>query len=686
MSPEDPAFGDRRAGRFWWLAVSLVFIGLIAYLPVLQNGFVWDDDTFLTNNPLIKAPDGLFRFWFSTQASDYWPVTSSTLWLEWRLWGMHALGYHVTNVALHLGEGVLLWSILRRLRVPGAYLAALLFIVHPVNVESVAWIAQRKNLMAMLFYLASIYFFVRRIAVGTGVPPVRAAAKSKADTDGRGRPSLPLDKWYYLSLLSFLLAMLSKGSVAPLPVVLLGIIAWRRRIDRRDLLEISPFFLISAALILINVWCQTHGWEGTIRHADGLERLLGAGGAVWFYLYKALLPIGLVFVYPQWHVAGDNGLWWLPLLGAVGLTALLWRLARPDRPLERGSLFAWLYFIVMLLPVMGFTDVYFMRYSLVADHYQHLAIIGLLALAAAAWASLDNPRVRLAVAVIAVGTLGVLTWRQCGMYLDTPTLYRVTLDRNPDCWMVYNNLGLLESAAGRPEIARRDYTRALELNPDFYEASLNLGNIELDSGRPQAAIALYEQSLRDKPDYPEGFYSIGNALHAMGRNPEAIAAYERALQLRPNYLDAENNLGIALAEIGQISEAAAHYKTALQLDPSHAETHYNFGNLLQRAGQQDAAIDEFEEAIRLRPDYPDAERNLGVALERAGRVGEAIEQFENAVRLHPDDFQARNSLGIALAATGRLAEAAEQFEAALQINPDYASAKQNLARLRALQQ
>jgi tetratricopeptide (TPR) repeat protein len=688
---------------------------LVAYLPMLRNGFVWDDDTFLTQNPLIKAPDGLLRFWFSTQPSDYWPVTSTTLWVEWRLWGMHAVGYHATNLVLHVAEGLMLWSVLRRLKVPGAYLAALLFVVHPVNVESVAWIAQRKNLMAMLFYLASIYLFIRALEVGTGGPPVRE--NGNPSEHGRaGRPSLPLDRWYWLSLLAFVLAMLSKGSVAPLPVVLLGIIAWQRRVTPRDLARLTPFFLVAAGLIGVNVWFQTHGWTGVIRHADALQRLLGAGGTVWFYLSKALLPIGLVFVYPQWEVSAGDLLWWLPLLGVVGVTGILWwkarslslspvipsaarnppvaadgipRSARNDNmakgELWRSALFAWLYFGVMLLPVMGFTDVYFMRYSLVADHYQHLAIIGLLALAAAGWARWSaEPRLKLAIAAAVVAVLAGLTWRQCGMYLDTPTLYRVTLERNPACWMVYNNQGLLEAAAGQPEQARRDFDRALQLNPHFAEANVNVGNGELAQGRPQEAIARYEQALVDRPNYPEGYYSIGKALQSIGRNAEAIAAYERALQFRPDYPDAENNLGVALADMGRFSEAVAHYQRAIQSDPAYATAHFNYGNALRSSGQTDAAIREYEEALRLQPDYPDAENNLIVTLESSHRLPEALARCEAAVRLRPGDFAAHNRFGIALAMAGKLAEAEEQFQTALQIKPDAADAQQFLARVRAM--
>jgi protein O-mannosyl-transferase len=653
-SPPSTSPLDRRG----WLAGLLVLVGVVAYLPMLRNGFVWDDDTFLTKNVLIKAPDGLWRFWFSTQPSDYWPVTSTTLWVEWRLWGMHAVGYHVTNLILHVAEGLMLWSVLRRLKVPGAYLAALLFVVHPVNVESVAWIAQRKNLMAMLFYLASSLCFLKTdLASPTATPGSR--------------------KWYWLSLLTFILALLSKGSVAPLPVVFLGIIAWRRRVTLRDVLSLAPFFLVAVVLIGVNIWFQTHGSGEVVRQANGLERLLGAGAVVWFYLSKALLPVDLTFVYPQWHISAANLFWWLPLLGAIAVTGILWwkgcspsslpvipsgarnpplapdeipRSARNDKG-WRSVLFAWLYFGVMLLPVMGFTDVYFMRYSLVADHYQHIAIIGVLALAAAGWAQWGgDARWKLGLAAAVVAGLAVLTWQQCGMYRDTPTLYRVTLERNPDCWMVYNNLALSEAEAGQTADATRDFERALQLNPDFYEAHLNFGSVLLNTGHPAEALVQYEQAARSPGNQPVAHYSLGNALHSLGRNPEAIREYERAVQLRPDYPDAENNLGFALETAGRLPDAVRHYRRALQLDPDNVGANYNLGNALRASGQG----------------------------------SEAIGYFEKTVRLSPGNFQAHNNLGIALAEASRFPEAAHEFQEALRVNPGYAPAQQNLARLQAM--
>ena len=411
-----------------WAGALLAVVALVAYLPVLRAGFVWDDDTFLTQNPLIRAADGLRRFWFTTDATDYWPMTSTTLWVEWRIWGMQAAGYHATNLLLHVAECMMLWRILALLRVPGAFLAAMLFAVHPVNVESVAWIAERKNLVAMLFFLGSVFCFVKK----EGASPAQTPGQA-----GAGR------RWYWLSLASFVLAMLSKGSVAMLPLVLLGLVAWKRRVGARDLLELFPFFAAAAVLAAVNVWFQEHGGTEVIRSAGPLDRLLGAAGVVWFYLYKALWPLKLIFVYPQWRVDSADWRWWIPLFSAVIVTILLLRraLAKSEAGAIRSPLLAaWLYFCVMLVPVMGFADVYFMKYSLVADHYQHLALIGVVAFAGSAWARWRF-RGSEAVAAVAVCALACLTWRQCLNYRDAETLYRATIASDPSSWMAHNNLG-----------------------------------------------------------------------------------------------------------------------------------------------------------------------------------------------------------------------------------------------------
>jgi len=268
-----------------------------------------DDGLYLTQNPLIRAADGLYRFWFTSEPVDYLPVSNTTLWIEWRLWGMNPVGYHITNLLLHIGAVLLMWNVLNRLSLPGAFVAAFLFAVHPVNVESVAWITQRKNLMALLFLLLSTRWFLN----GEPLPSARFSPRVT-------------DRWYWLSLAAFVLAMLSKGSVAIFPLLLVEIIWWMHPLTRRDLVRVAPFFLVSVVLSPVNMWFAARATVHLSRaSAPFAERLLGAGGVVWFYLYKALLPVHLAFVYPQWQVRTDQLSWWLPLLTVLTAAGVLWR-------------------------------------------------------------------------------------------------------------------------------------------------------------------------------------------------------------------------------------------------------------------------------------------------------------------------------------------------------------------------
>lgn len=653
--------------RTAWAALLLLGLVIAAYAPVLRNGFVWDDDSSLTENAFIHAPDGLRRFWFTTQTPDYWPVTATTLWLEWRVWGARAAGYHASNVLLHAGSALLLWSVLRRLRIPGAYFAALLFAVHPVNVESVAWIAQRKNLLGMLGFLASIRCFLE-----TGI----AAAPEPRSPVGAGR-------WYGLSLAAFVLAMLCKGSVAPLPLVLLGLIAWHRRPTRRDLLRLAPFFVTALVLAGVDAWFQTHGTGEVIRRAGAAERLLGAGAAVWFYLGKALVPAHLLFVYPQWVIHAGDPLWWVPLLAALAFTAVLAR----GGPRTRAALFAWGYFCVMLVPVLGFSDVYFMRFSLVADHYQYLALIGVAAFAGAAgrgWADRTTlPRLARTAAAGLVCLLAALTWRQCRNYRDAETLFRATLRGNPGAWLAATNLGAILVGAGRPAEAEGYLEQALRLNPDLPQAELDLGTVLRATGRRDEALAHFEAGLRLSPDSPGAHYDVGVGLADRRRWPEAAAQFAEAVRRRSDYPEAENALGNALRQLRRVPEALPHLRRALELRPDFPEAENNLGIALAQSGRLDEAIGHLERAARPGAGYLEAENNLGIALAQAGRLPEAIGHFEEMVRLRPGDVQFRFNLGNALAQVGRLPEAAAQYAAALRLNPAFSPARDMLARLAA---
>jgi tetratricopeptide (TPR) repeat protein len=578
-------------------AALIALVTAIAYLPAMRGGFVLDDDAILTNNPLIRDPGGVYRIWFTTAPIDYWPVTNTSFWLEWRLWGMNPAGYHVTNLVLHVVEALLIWAILARLSIPGAFLAALLFAVHPVNVQSVAWITQRKNLMAMLFFLLAILGYLHS---ETRSSPHRRLA--------------PVDRSYVLSLAAFVAAMLSKASVAVLPLVLLGIVWWMRPLRRRDALRVAPFVLVSVVLIPVNVWFQARGVAAAAAPPPLLERLLGAGGVIWFYLDKALVPIDLAFIYPQWHIRADDWRWWLPLLAAVAVTAVLWWYRRGwGRPL----LFAWGLFCVALVPVMGFTRTVFMvEQSLVADHYQHLALIAVMALVAAAWSTWRqraDGRGRIlmnAAAVAAVGALALLTWRQSGLYADSVTLFRATLDENPGSALAHNNLGFVLLQAGEVAEARQQLEWALHLAPDYAEAHNNLGAVLLRQRLLAEAIGHYQEVLRLRPDHAGAHNNLAAALLESGRTQDAIDQYREALRLQPNFPLARCNLGNALLRVGRPAEAIPQFEEALRLQPDFADAHNALGSVLMQRGQPQEAVVHFEEAVRLQPDHPEARRYL----------------------------------------------------------------------------
>ena len=635
-----------------------------------------DDDSLVTNNRLISDSNGLYRFWSTTEAMDYWPATNSTFWLQWRLWGMSPTGYHLTNLILHILESLLIWIILRKLSIPGAFLAAMIFAVHPVNVESVAWISQRKETMAMLFFLLSILWYIKADmpTASVGMAPIISLSTSSYIST--------LSLWYCLSLAAFVLAMLSKGSAAVLPALLLGIVWYLRPLTRRDLARISPFFAVAVLLAAVDMWFQTHGSGEQLRNADFMQRLLGAGGVIWFYIYKALLPLDLVFIYSQWQIHVDKLLWWLPLIMAVIVTALFWWYRNGwARPL----VFAWGFFCVALVPVMGLINVGFMKHSLVADHYQHISLIGVIVLAAAGWSSWrqrqrgHNRSVANSAAAIAVCTLAFLTWRQSALYCDAMTLYQATLKKNPDCWMAHDNLGNALFGAGRTKQAIEQYEQALELNPDDPATHSNMGNALLQTGRTREAIEHCEKAILLRPNFPEAHNNLGNALVHAGRVEEGIKHYEQAVQLNPEYVKAHYNLGNALLQAGRFSEAADHFQQALKLRPDLAEIHNNLGTILEKTGQPREAIEHYQQALRLKPDFAIAHFNLGNAFEAVGEHQKAAEQFQQALVLKHDDPEAHFNLGNSLVHMGRLQEAIDHYRQAVRLKPGYINAYSNLA-------
>jgi protein O-mannosyl-transferase len=558
------------------------------YWPALHGGFVLDDE-LLTQDKLIKAPDGLYRLWFTTEPADYWPVTSSSFWFEWRLWGDKPTGYHITNLVLHIVDSLLLWLLLRRLDISGAFLAAVIFAVHPVNVESVAWISQRKNLLALLFLLLSALCYWK--------------ADWRLSSATHERPKSGMGPWYLLSLMLFVLGMLSKGSVAVLPALLLLIIWWRRPVLKWDVARAAPFFLLGGLLVLLNMWFQTHGTDAIVRNVTPIDRLLGAGAVVWFYLFKALLPIHLSFVYPQWNIQAGDFRWWLPLVAALAVTALLvWqRKTRFGRPL----LIAWAFFCISLVPVMGFTDVGYMQFSLVADHYQHIAMIGIITLIAAGWTTWresQRGKIRPSLDIVAaayIGGLMLLSFQQADEYRDAVTLYRATLEKNPNCWLAYNNLGNYYRNASQFDHSIEQYTRSLEI----------------------------------KPDQPKVYGMLGVVQVENGQSDQAMTSFEKAVALDPRNADVQCNWGVALKKLGHFSEAAEHLRRAIELKSDNPVYYNDLGQLYLETGQVDAAVRFLEVAHKLDPDEVNICAALAIAYGHAGRAADAVTTGQQALKM-----------------------------------------------------
>jgi tetratricopeptide (TPR) repeat protein len=583
--------------RDWVLGAILIVSVFLAYLPVWSAGYVWDDRLVLTANPVIVGPLGLKEIW-TTGAADICPLTLTTFWFEHALWGLNPLPYHLVNVLLHSACAVVLWQLLKSLRVPGAWFGAALWALHPVEVESVAWITEMKNTESGLFYLLSIFFFVRS---RSGSRPEKRMA-------------------YVLMLLFAAMAMASKSSTVILPVVLCLCAWWMEgRWNWRRLIELVPVFLMSVVTGVFSLWSQGLRMATASETAaipTWAERLATAGHAVWFYLSKLLWPYPLITIYPRWQVDSSAAISYLPFLAVLLILLILW--------LNRASwarlwFFAFAYFLVALFPVLGFIDLGYFNNAQVADHFQYLAsMVPLALLGAGMVAGADHflrvqPGLRPLLAVVLLSVLGILSWRQAGIYHDEVTLWSFVIARNPTCWIAYDNLGNALAQRGEIEAGMAQLQKALELGPDNPVCATlhcDLGNILLQKGEISNATDQYRVALAIKPNYAAAHGNLGNALLQLGEPDDAIPELQRAIALQPDYAAAHYNLGNAFARTLQLDEAVDEYRKALVLMPSLIGAHHNLGEILLRKGNVNGAILEFEKIVQLNPGDRRAQADL----------------------------------------------------------------------------
>ena len=697
-----------------WILGALIALGtVVAYLPALRAGFVWDDDDHVTRNETLADVAGLRRIWLERGAvPQYYPLVHTSFWVERHLWGLNPAGYHATNIILHALTAILLWRVLVRLRVPGSSLAALLFALHPVGVESVAWITERKNVLSAAFYFSSALAWLRLHPFDDDH---RGARGGPAGAKAAARTSLPTTPerarfWYLLSLAFFVCAMLSKTVAASLPAAMLLVTWWKRgRIEWRDVRPLISFFAIGLAL----AW-NTALMEKTRVGAFGAdwsfslaERTLIAGRALWFYAAKLVWPSQLTFIYPRWQIDAGQWIQWLFPLGAVALIASAWWLRGR---IGRGPLVALLFFGGTLLPALGFVNVYPMRFSFVADHFQYLASVGVFALASVAFSK--NRIVERASFALPL-LLGVLTWQQTRVYRNLETLWTDTLHKNPSAWLAHNNLGNVLLDRGNADSAMTHYREAVRLKPDYYEglgnlgaALLRLGAVEeartrtdealrtapgytpalinraailLRDGLPDDAIVLLQSVLGQEPANSEALNTLGSAFAMRADFENARAAFEAALRISPELVSARVNLARVLLRAGRIEEASLQLDQALAAAPGDIDARIAKGQVLVARGQPAEAIEYYRRLAAELPGDASVRFNLATLLSQTGRTEDAIGEFQEAVRLNPLHPESRNNLGIAFLIARRYADAAEQFTEALRLRRQNPEAHNNLA-------
>ena len=592
----------------------------MAYAPALKNGYIWDDSSHVTENSLLRSVEGLKRIWFEPGAwHQYYPLVLSSFWIEYHLWGLNPFGYHLVNVLLHIFNAILLFYVLRGLDVQGAWMVAAIFALHPVHVESVAWISERKNVISGFFYLSSLLFYIRFILIDENLNLITAPPASP--------PPLPkkivfrlFSRNYLLSMGLFICALLSKTVTCSLPAVLLLLLWWKKgKLTWQNLMDLVPMFIVGFALGINTVLMEkfTVGAKGAEWSFTIIDRFLIAGRALWFYGGKIIWPFPLMFIYPRWEI--DSTVWWQYLfpLATFIIIAVLFIIRHR---IGRGPLTAVLIFSGTLFPALGFVNLYPHLFSFVADHFQYLASISIIVLIFSSLATLINNYSKKVQAIGLVLFLSLiifyalLTWKQTHIYKNSIVLYEDTIAKNPECWMANYNIAF------------------------HFE----------EQGRMQDAIGHYLETIRIKPNYVQAYYNLGNIFHHQGRSREAIQYYSEAIRIEPNLASAHNNLGEIYYEQGRLQEATDSFLEAIRIKPDLVETLNNLGNIFIRQRRAQEAIKYYLEAIRLKPDFADAHNNLGIAYIFQGNTNGAITCFQEALRIKPDFVSAEKNLQRAL--------------------------------------
>ncbi len=664
---------DRFSGRGALAALALGLLAGVCYLPaMLWGGFVWDDFIWFQSRAVLEW-SGLGDIWSWPsrihREVHYWPLTYTTFWLEHKMWGLAPAGYHIVNVLLHLLNSLLVWRLLLRLAVPGAWVAAAVFAVHPTHVESVAWIIERKDVLSGLFYLAAVLVWLRFLE--------------------KPRP------WRYgLALLLFAAGLLSKSMVVTLPAALLIVQWWRNgRIAVRDLRRMAPFFLVALLITALDLYSV--GSKSSLLDYSLPEKMLIASRALWFYAGKLVWPADLAIIYPRWDISLGEPWAWLYLAGAGALAATLWSMRHR---IGRGPLAGALFFAVTLSPVLGFVNHGYMDYSLVADRFQYLAGIGVMAVligAAVQGAGRLQGRLKWGAAgllVVVLALLGTMTWSQAGIYRDKITFFSHIVSLNPEARNAHFNLSQALGRAGRTEEALAPARMAVEQRPDDARALCMLGSVLIHMERFAEAEETLRRALEIDPDHKCSRREMAHMLRMQGRREEALDAYRALLEIYPNYALAYAYVGRVLVQLQQYEEAVNPLSKALAMTraassvtaelPKPVSVHVLLGTALRELGRTRAAEDHFRQALQLDPRNREALDQVAAAHFRRKRFQEALDLYRTLLEIAPDAASAHADIGVTLYYLDRTEEAIRSLERALALDPSLETARNNLEEIR----
>ena len=699
-----------RDGR---ITLALGLLTALSYLPAVRAGFIWDD-VIITTLPAVRDWGGLWRLWFDPGAAylhgdvgegHYWPLTYSSFWLEHKLWGFSPAGYHVVNLLLHFANTLLLWRLLLRLDAPVPWLIAALFAVHPLHVESVVWVIGRKDLLSSLFYFAAIMAWFRFVETGRV-----------------GR--------YILALVLYAAGLLCKSSVVTLPAALLVLHWWKQgRLELRTLARLAPFFVTGLAITLADLSFY-QGREALSLGYSMMERALVAGHALWFYTWNLLWPANLAVIYPHWDINVADPLAWGYVIAFVVVVVLLWS---TRHRVGRGPLACIVFFTLTLGPVLGFIDYGYMQFSFVADRYQYLAGIGIMALFAGAGAKCFDKLQGRAQTIMAGSALpvllllGALTWKQSGIYRDELTFFKHIIALNPDARRVYQNLAAELNRLGRSgealvaarvavekdpgsaetqttlglalleleryEEAEKQFRRALEIKPRYAYAWQNLADLLRRQGQYEAASDMFRKALEINPANALAHAGMGHTLFQLDRYEEAIAGIRRAIAIESDLLQTHRDLNFALGwslhKTGRFDEAERYLSNVLGKSAQNANDFLQIADIFRVRADYRKAVEAYRDALETEPDNAKAHAGLGDALFRLERYQEAIDSMQRALVLQPDQPSApalHYLTGESLQALGRPEQALAHYENALRVNPQFDDAARRLAALLFAQQ